>query len=56
MLDGERRLNGKPRDPPGIMPPRENNREPGVKAQLPEGWNKPNNRDEWRNGAPPPPS
>ncbi len=47
-------MNGKPRDPPGIMPPRENNREPGVKPQLPEGWNKPLNRDEWRNGEAPP--
>ena len=30
------------------MPPRENNREPGVKAQLPEGWNRP--REDMKNG------
>ena len=48
LADGERRLTGKPRDPPGVMPPRENNREPGAKAQLPEGWNRP--REEWKSG------
>ena len=48
LADGERRVNGKPRDPPGVMPPRETNRDPGTKPQLPEGWNKP--RDDWKNG------
>ena len=49
LPEGERRTNGKPRDPPGVMPPREHNRDP----QLPEGWNKVRDRShvgDWRTG------
>ena len=49
-------MSGKPRDPPGVLPPREQTREPGTRPQLPEGWNKPRDPDarqldsDWRAG------
>ena len=57
-------MSGKPRDPPGVLPPREQTREPGTRPQLPEGWNKPRDPDarpldgDWRTGgsAHPPPA
>lgn len=50
--NGERRVTGKPRDPPGVLPPRELTRDPSMRPQLPEGWNKPRDPDanNWRAG------